>query len=70
MKQPVHICMKDNRLVYRSGNGVNGNLISRVSQGVPLSRPTGHGTMGQDGTLIISLKIEEASNGQLYFTEI
>ena len=27
MKQPVHICMKDNRLVYRSGNGVNGNLI-------------------------------------------
>ncbi|MCS2632675.1 hypothetical protein NXV47_07810 [Bacteroides uniformis] len=20
MKQPVHICMKDNRLVYRSGN--------------------------------------------------
>ena len=27
MKQPVHICIKDNRFVYRKGNGVNGNLF-------------------------------------------
>ena len=33
-----------------------GAVTSRVSQGVPLSRPTGRGTMGQDGTVIISLK--------------
>ena len=50
MKQPVHICMKDNRLVYQNGNSTSGNLIS---QGVPLSRPTGRGTMGQDGNNFI-----------------
>lgn len=69
MKQPVHICIKDNRLVYRSGNGVNGNLIFQsVSRcpTVPTHRTWDNGTGQQQ----FHERIEEASNGQLYITEI
>ena len=55
MKQPVHICMKDNRLVYRSGNGANGNLISQSvprCPTVPTHRTWDNGT-GRDGNNFI-----------------
>jgi hypothetical protein len=55
MKQPVHICMKDNRLVYRSSNGVNGNLIFQSvprCPTVPTHRTWDNGT-GRDGNNFI-----------------
>ena len=44
MKQPVHICMKDNRLVYRSGNFQS---VPRCPT-VPTHRTWDNGT-GRDG---------------------
>ena len=48
MKQPVHICIKNNRLVYRSGNGANGNLISQSVPRCPTVPTHRTWTMGQD----------------------
>lgn len=55
MKQPVHICMKDNRLVYQSGNSTNGNLIFQSvprCPTVPTHRTWDNGT-GRDGNNFI-----------------
>ena len=62
MKQPVHICMKDNRLVYRSGN----------FQSVPRcpTVPTLMGTGQWDsGTTVEKLK-NKTNHEQLFVTEI
>lgn len=55
MKQPVHICIEDNRLAYRSGNGANGNLIFQSvprCPTVPTHRTWDNGT-GRDGNNFI-----------------
>lgn len=55
MKQPVHTCIKDNRLVYQSVNGANVNLILQSVPRcpiVPTHRTWDNGT-GRDGNNFI-----------------
>ena len=46
-KQPAHVCMTADRIIYRTWEHTNRALIFQSVPSVPLSQPLGGGTVGQ-----------------------